>query len=95
MALGASRARLISLMLMEGLMLSFIGAALGLVAAYWTIKGFVAMIPTARLDAMPYLKHMTIDSARSSFYFSVATIIGVVFALAPALQATRTNVQGR
>ncbi len=92
-ALGASRARLIGLMLTEGLMLSLTGAVMGLVAAYWTIKGFVAMIPAARLDAMPYLKHMTIDGSVLLFTFLLAMIIGVVFALAPALQATRTNVQ--
>ena len=93
-ALGASRARLIGLMLTEGLILSFIGTALGLIVAYWTIKGFVAMIPMELLDAMPYLKHMGIDSAVLLFSFALATITGVVFALAPALQAARTNVQG-
>src|ERR1700743_1006953 len=62
-ALGASRARLIGLMLTEGRILSFIGTALGLVVAYWIIKGFVAMIPMDLLDTMPYLKHMGIDSA--------------------------------
>jgi macrolide transport system ATP-binding/permease protein len=93
-ALGASRARLIGLMLTEGLILSFSGAALGIVVAYWTIKGFVAMIPAARLDAMPYLKHMNIDGGVLLFTLALATIAGVVFALAPALQAANTNVQG-
>ncbi|HEY2392932.1 MAG TPA: ABC transporter permease [Candidatus Angelobacter sp.] len=92
-ALGASQGRLIGLMLTEGLLLSFTGAVMGLVVAYWTIKGFVAMIPKGRLDAMPYLKHMTIDGSVLLFTFLLATIVGVVFALAPALQATRTNVQ--
>ncbi|HEY3770491.1 MAG TPA: ABC transporter permease [Candidatus Angelobacter sp.] len=92
-ALGASRARLIGLMLTEGLMLSFVGTALGLGVAYWTIKAFVAMIPAARLDAMPYLKHMSIDSSVLLFAFLLAAVIGVVFALAPALQAANTNVQ--
>ena len=92
-ALGASRARLIGLMLTEGLMLSFTGAAAGLAVAYWTIKGFVAMIPAALLDYMPYLKHMGLDARVLFFAFALATITGVVFALAPALQAAGTNVQ--
>ena len=93
-ALGASRARLMGLMLTEGLILSCTGAAAGLAAGYWTIKGFVAMIPSTLLDAMPYLKHMGIDSSVVLFAFALAIITGVVFALAPALQAARTNVQG-
>ncbi|HEV8490613.1 MAG TPA: ABC transporter permease, partial [Candidatus Angelobacter sp.] len=53
-ALGASRARLIGLMLTEGLILSFTGAIGGMAVAYWTIKALVAMIPSTLLDAMPY-----------------------------------------
>ena len=93
-ALGASRARLIGLMLTEGLILSFTGTALGLVVAYWTIKGFVAMIPTNLIDDMPYLKHMNMDGGVLLFAFVLAMITGVVFALAPAFQAANANVQG-
>jgi predicted permease len=92
-ALGASRARLVGLMLTEGLMLSLTGAVLGLIGAHWIIKGFVAMIPQGRLDAMPYLKHMSIDASVLGFAFLLALVIGVVFALGPALQASRANVQ--
>jgi macrolide transport system ATP-binding/permease protein len=92
-ALGASRARLIGLMLIEGLMISFSGACLGLVVAHWTVKGFVAMIPAGRLAAMPYLKHMGVHASVLGFAFFLALITGVVFALAPALQASGTNVQ--
>jgi predicted permease len=80
-------------MLTEGLMLSLTGAVLGLIGAHWIIKGFVAMIPQGRLDAMPYLKHMSIDASVLGFAFLLALVIGVVFALGPALQASRANVQ--
>jgi predicted permease len=92
-ALGASRARLMGLMLTEGLIISFAGAALGLVLAHWTVKGFVAMIPASRLAAMPYLKHMGVDAGVVGFAFLLAVITGVVFALAPALQASGASVQ--
>src|SRR5215472_16449259 len=92
-ALGAGRARLIGLMLSEGLMLSFAGAALGLAVAHWTVKVLVAMIPPKLLDAMPYLKHMGISSGVLLFAFAVATITGVVFALAPALHVSGSDVQ--
>lgn len=92
-ALGASRARLIGLMLTEGLLLSVTGAIAGLVVAHWTVKGFIAMIPASRLDTMPYLKHMGIDGSVILFTFLLAVITGVIFALAPALHASGTNVQ--
>jgi macrolide transport system ATP-binding/permease protein len=93
-ALGASRARLMGLMLTEGLILSFTGAAAGMAVAYWTIKGFVAMIPATLLDALPYLKHMGLDMRVLLFSVALAIATGVVFALAPALQAANTDVQG-
>lgn len=92
-ALGASRARLMGLMLTEGLIISFTGAVVGLLVANLTVKGFVAMIPENRLDAMPYLKHMSVDATVLGFALLLAVITGVVFALAPALQASGTNVQ--
>ena len=93
-ALGASRARLIGLILTEGLVLSFTGAIVGVLVAHWTVKSFVAMIPAARLDAMPYLKHMGMDVRVLAFAFLVAVISGVIFALAPALQTSGINLQG-
>src|SRR5262249_46491085 len=93
-ALGASRARLVGLMLTEGLVLSFAGAVLGLAAAHWTVKAFVGMIPDSLLSEMPYLKHMGLDVRVLLFALALATITGVVFALAPALQASGANVHG-
>jgi predicted permease len=92
-ALGASRARLIGLMLMEGLVLSFAGTITGLAVAHAMIKGLVALIPASRMDDMPYLKHMSIDVPVLLFAFAVALITGIIFALAPALQASGANVQ--
>jgi predicted permease len=92
-ALGASRARLMGLMLTEGLMLSFTGATIGLAIALWTVKGLVAMIPSARLDAMPYLKHLGVSAGVLLFTFVLALITGVVFALAPALHVGGKDVE--
>src|ERR1051326_7947806 len=81
-------------MLTEGLILSFTGAAAGMAVAYFIIKGFVAMIPATLLNNMPYLKHMGIDARVLLFACALAIITGVVFALAPAFQATSTDLQG-
>jgi predicted permease len=92
-ALGASRLRLMALVLTEGLVLSFIGGALGLILAHWTIKGFIGLIPSATLDNMPYLKHMGIDGGVMAFALGLVVATGIVFALAPALHASRSDVQ--
>jgi macrolide transport system ATP-binding/permease protein len=92
-ALGASRARLIALMLTEGLALSFTGALLGLFVSYALVKAFVAMIPERFLNNLPYLKHMSVNFSILLFAVAVAVITGVVFALAPALRASRSNLQ--
>jgi predicted permease len=92
-ALGASRARLVRLLLSEGLIISLTGATLGLLLAHWMVKGFVSMIPARQLDAMPYLKHMSIDVSVLLFAFLLAVITGVMFALAPAFQAAGANLQ--
>jgi macrolide transport system ATP-binding/permease protein len=93
-ALGASRVRLMGLVLTEGLMLSFSGAAVGVAVAHWTVKAFIAMIPEGRLDAMPYLKHLGVSPGVFLFAFLLALMAGVVFALAPALHVSGKDVQG-
>ena len=93
-ALGARRHRLMAMVLTEGLLLSFTGALLGLFVSYVIVRGFVAMIPAARLDTMPYLKHMSINSSVVLFAVTVGLVTGMVFALAPAVRASHTDVQG-
>jgi len=92
-ALGATRGRLIALMLTEGLVLSCTGTLVGLAAAYALVKGLVSMIPPEFMDAMPYLKLMTIDARVGFFTAALAVFTGVVFALAPALRAAGAEVQ--
>jgi predicted permease len=92
-ALGATRGRLIALMLTEGLVLSCTGTLVGLVAAYALVKGLVSMIPPEFMDAMPYLKLMTIDARVGFFTAALAVFTGVVFALAPAWRAAGAEVQ--
>jgi predicted permease len=82
-ALGAGRRRLIGQMLTEGLLLSAGGAALGLALA---VVGTRAL---AHLDAVsiPLLSGLHLDGTTLGFTLAVAIATGVVFGLAPALQA--------
>ena len=82
-ALGASRGRLIRQMLAESLLLSFIGAAGGLLLAWWAmvaLRSTVAeRLPIARLE------QVGIDGPVLLFTAAVALLSAVIFGIAPAL----------
>jgi predicted permease len=82
-ALGAGRRRLLAQMLTEGIVLSCSGALLGILLA---IAGTRAL---ARLDAVsiPLLRDVHTDATALGFTLAVALATGIVFGLAPALQA--------
>ena len=82
-ALGAGRRALLVQMLMEGLVLSFAGATLGLALA---IGGTAAL---ARMDSVsiPLLRGVHADGTVLAFTLALAIITGVVFGLAPAVHA--------
>jgi predicted permease len=82
-ALGAGRRRLLAQMLTEGIVLSCTGALLGFILAIAGTRGL------ARLDAMsiPLLRGVRTDMTALGFTLLVAIATGIVFGLAPALQA--------
>jgi predicted permease len=91
-ALGANRWRLVRQMLTEGILLSLTGATLGVLLAEWMVQGFVAAIPQALLNFMPYIKMMSIDWGVLLFALGVALFAGVLFALAPAFQLSGKHI---
>ena len=82
-ALGAGKRRLLAQMLTEGIVLSCTGAALGLALAY------VGTRALSRLDAVsiPLLRDVRTDATALGFTLAIALLTGIVFGLAPALQA--------
>lgn len=91
-ALGASRASLLSQLLTESLLLSFIGAGVGLLGAQWGVPLLVAGIPESQLQAMPYLRNAGINLPVLVFLCGVAVVTGILFGLAPGLGASRTSL---
>jgi putative ABC transport system permease protein len=91
-ALGASRASLLSQLLTESLLLSFIGAGVGLLGAQWGVPLLVAGIPESQLQAMPYLRNAGINFPVLVFLCGVAVVTGILFGLAPGLGASRTSL---
>jgi predicted permease len=91
-ALGASRANLISQLLTESLLLSSIGAAVGLLGAQSGISLLLAGIPDSRLQSMPYLRDAGINVPVLIFLCGVTILTGILFGLAPALDASRSSL---
>src|SRR5215471_17181330 len=87
-ALGASRARLVWQLLGEGFLLSIFGAAVGLLIAWWGIDLLRAFGP----QDVPRLGEVVINAPVFFFTFVAAIFSTLVFALVPALQVTRPNV---
>jgi putative ABC transport system permease protein len=87
-ALGASRSRMVWQFLSEGFLLSIFGAAGGLLIAWWGIDLLRVFGP----QDVPRLGEVAINASVFSFTFVVAIFSTLLFALIPALQVTRPNV---
>lgn len=87
-ALGAGRARLWRQLLTESVLLSLAGAALGLVGAAWC----VSLAQSTTWLPIPRANPVQLDTAVLLFTVTVSVAVGVLFGLAPALQASRVNL---
>ncbi|HQR35630.1 MAG TPA: ABC transporter permease, partial [Blastocatellia bacterium] len=87
-ALGASRADVIQQFLIESLLLSLAGGALGLLLSLWLVEGLTVLLPAD----VPQLSGLTPDWRVQMFTFAVAVLTGVLCGLFPAFTATRGNV---
>lgn len=87
-ALGASRARMVGQFLGEGFLLSIFGATAGLVIAWWGIDLLRVFGPRD----VPRLGEVAINAPVFFFTFAAAIFSTILFALVPALQVTRPNV---
>ena len=91
-ALGASRASLLAQLLTESLLLSFIGAAVGLLGAHWGVDLLIAAIPQSQLQAMPYLRDAGINLPVLLFLCGVTVLTGILFGLAPGLEVSHSSL---
>jgi predicted permease len=88
-ALGANQARMIRQLLTESVLLAAVGGALGLLLAYGGMKTLLKALPAA----LPRSGEVSLDSNVLLFTLVLSLVTGVIFGLAPALKATRTDLQ--
>jgi len=84
-ALGADRPRVIRQLLTESVLLAAIGGALGLVVGAGIVKAAPSVIPQGLL---PPAVTLTFDLRVVAFSAAAALLVGLLFGLAPAWQAT-------
>ncbi|MEJ2217387.1 MAG: ADOP family duplicated permease, partial [Gemmatimonadota bacterium] len=96
-ALGATRPRLVRLLLTESVALAVAGGALGLLVAHWGLRALLAIAPTHvgtisdRLN-LPRTGDIHLDGWAVAFTFGLALVTGVLFGLVPAWRAARSDV---
>jgi putative ABC transport system permease protein len=86
-ALGARRWRLIRQFLTESVLLSTLGGLVGLAIAYGGLVVLKAFIP----ENISQAREISIDLKVLGFTFLVSVLTGLIFGLAPAVQAARFN----
>ena len=90
-ALGAGRARIVRQLLTESLLIALASAPLGVAIAYVGLQWLTASIPPQ--SQAPYYIDWSMNPRIVVYTGLIALVTGVVFGLAPALQAARTNLQ--
>jgi predicted permease len=88
-AVGAGRRRLIRQMLVESLLLSVVGAGLGVLLAYQTIGVIAELLPKS---SFPHEAAIQLNVPVLVFSVLLAIVSGVVSGLWPALQLSRPDV---
>ena len=89
LSLGASRLRVVRQLLTESLMLALPGGILGLGVAAAGIRFLIWLLAGGRED---FSLHATLDWRILAFTIAVAFATGIVFGLAPAIEATRVDI---
>jgi predicted permease len=87
-ALGATRWRVVSLLMTESLLLALLGAGLGTFIAAW---GTNALRAVPMIGAFPIRFQTSLDGTGLAFAIGLGLLCGLIFGAAPAIQLSRVN----
>src|SRR5687767_7446898 len=87
-AMGAGRWRIARQLLTESVLLALIGGTLGMLIAQWGVKLILYVSP----DAIPRSGEISLDWRVLAFTIGLSFVTGILFGLAPALQAGVVDV---
>jgi putative ABC transport system permease protein len=88
MALGAPVGTLVHEAILESLLLSITGGALGVVLAAIALRVGVSLLP----ETLPRIQEIRLDGQVVLFAIALSVLTGIICGLAPAFAALRTNV---
>jgi putative ABC transport system permease protein len=91
-AVGASRGRLVSQLLVESLLLGIPGGLLGIAAGHAAARAFVASLPVNARATLPNLQDLAIDPGIASLSVAIAVAAALLFGAAPMWRYARANV---
>ncbi|HKR59819.1 MAG TPA: ADOP family duplicated permease, partial [Pyrinomonadaceae bacterium] len=89
-ALGATRSRIIRLLLIESMTLAFAGGILGAFIAFIACRTFVGLSPSEVLQ----LREINFDWTVAFFTLGVVLVTGFLFGIIPALRLSRAQPAG-
>ena len=87
-ALGASPLRIIRQLLTESVLLAGAGGAAGIAVAFALLRGMLAIHP----PSVPRIEQTSIDGMVLLYSLAVSVVVGILFGLVPALEASNVNL---
>jgi putative ABC transport system permease protein len=87
-ALGASRSRILSQVLVESLVVAGLAGVAGLAITWWSLQALITLVP----DGLPRAESVHIDATVVSFSIGVVFVTALLAGLAPALLSMRADL---
>lgn len=92
-SLGASRFRIASQFVIEGLILVALATGLGTISAYWAMTGLKRLLSQDALLRMPYLNSLSLNRHSMLFAGLIGFLSLVLFSAIPAISSSLTDTR--